>query len=1439
MQVIKIKITLLLIIHSLLMNNLYPRQSIKFKHLKVQDGLSQSWVRTICQDAQGFMWFGTSDGLNKFDGYSITSYSQQAEDEYGLRNNSITTIYNDSKGNLWIGTDYGFCLYDYRHDRFIHRPQWSRGIIIQFLELNDERIFIATLDRGLLTYDLKRDSIERVTIDSNERQINYASSMLKDSRGNIWLGTNYGLAALNPLNNKLTFYNNESDKSNNLSGSDLLVLLEDRDGRIWVGTKNNGLFLIQYEANHPEKTRYTHYVHDPKIKSGISPGVVDALLEDNAGHLWIGTQNGGLDVIDLNNFREDNVVFHHNRLNPFDNTSLSNNSIHSLYKDRSGGIWIGTYSDGVNYFHPQKEKFVHIKQRLNNSNSMNNNFVNVLYEEDSLLWIGTENGINLYNKKNGRYRYFVHDSDDEQTIGSDAVLSILRDSRKNLWVGAWNGGLNLFNDETGTFTRFKHDALKNGSISNDNVYNIYEDRKGILWICTMDGGLNQFDYHTKTFKRIWGGYEDSLHLTNHSINTIIEDSFGKIWISTTGGVDVFDRAAGTFQHFLYYSNDAKSVSGMVFIFFEDSQKNLWLGANNGLYIFNRDENNFNRFTTEDGLPNNQIKGILEDDHGNLWVSSNKGLSKFIQATKRPDKPEFKNYGLVDGLQSLEFNGRACYHGRDGKMYFGGNNGFNIFHPDSIIDNISIPPVIITNFLIDNQREPIREQNSLLSKYDDKLGKVTLNHKQSVFTIEYVMLNYFSSDKNKYAYMLEGFDKDWNYVENQRLAIYTNMDPGDYVFRVKGTINNDWNQSEASIHIKVIPPWWKTNRAYLFYVIITGFIFFNVWRFQLKKRALKHELLLEQQHAEKLEELNQLKSRFFANITHEFRSPLTLIMGPMQQLYAGEVKENFQEVVGMVLRNSKRMYDLINQILELSKVETGFVKLQAQKVEITPFVEKITHLYSAFAESKNIKLQFKAQDDLDTNDPLTELYIDTDKIHKVIVNLLSNALKYTPQNGNISVSIKRINASNQYNGVKTLEVSRHGNLKRRIFSDRFRKPLRSEDLPINIETQTDESIVPKLAKYGYIEICVKDDGIGIRENELNRIFDRFYQSIDAPSEEFQSVGIGLALAKELVELHSGTISVNSVYEQGTEFIVRLPLGRDHLQESEIIQNSDNKPIINEFNPQEDTDNIAETSTQRESEEVAQKHRPIIMIVDDNADIRKYVVDNLTNEYQVITAKDGSEGLEIARSQIPDLIISDINMPRMNGIDLCSSIKTDELTCHIPVILLTVRASKDSKIDGLEIGADDYITKPFEIRELKARIRNLIEQRRKLKEKFNRERGLQPSEITSNSIDEQFLNKALSIVEANISESNFGVEELAKELSISRVQLYRKMRAITGQSAADFIRTIRLNRAAQLLKKNYNNVSQIAYEAGFNNPSHFSKCFQKQFNITPKNYARKFK
>lgn len=1431
----KIQIILLFILFFVYLNKVYSQQPIKFKHIKVEDGLSQSWVRCIHQDWQGFMWFGTEDGLNKYDGYSITTY--YSDSKHNLASNSILTIYEDKNNNLWIGTEKGLNFYDREADRFVHRSNWPQGEITDILELSDNNFFVATRDNGLLLFNPESGLIQSFEQDMNEL-FNFSypviECILRDREGNIWIGSSRGLASFNPVTEKFIGFERDDNNIHTLSGNIINSLLEDNNGRLWVGTLNNGLNLLKYDNADPEKSRFIRYIHNPEIETSISPGAIPTLGEDRAGCLWIGTENGGLDRVDLNHFQEDNVVFNHYRFDPFDAKNLSSNSISSIYEDSDGGVWIGTRGDGICYYHPRKVKFVHIKQAPNNPNSLNNKFINGFYEEGDNLWICTEGGVNLYNKKDDVYKHFIHDPNDDRTIGSNAIWTVYQDSYKNLWFGTWAGGLNLFEKESGTFIRFKYNDKNSGSISSNNVSGILEDRNGNLWISTMGGGLNRYDRNTRTFKTFNESSIDNSEITNKWIMTFYEDSFGKIWISTTKAVDVYDPAAGVFKHFKHDTSDVKSISNDVAgFFFEDSQKNLWIGTNNGLNVYNRSANNFDYYRTEHGLPNNQIKGIQEDQKGNLWISTNKGISKFIDGVKRPDNPIFTNYDIDDGLQGHEFRKRACWTGSDGKLYFGGNNGFNVFYPDSIIDHVMTPQIVLTNFLINNRPVPLGIPNSPLSKHISMLDEVTLNHKQSVFSIEYVILNYLSPKKNQYAFILEGFEKDWNYIGDQRIATYTNLDPGDYIFRVKGAIGDSWNQKDVSIHIRIIPPWWKTGWAYLLYFSLTGFILFSVWRFQLNRKTMKHELFLEHQHAEKLEELDRMKTRFFANITHEFRSPLTLIMGPMKQFLSDETKGKFHDIARMAYRNSERLYQLINQILELSKLEAGHVKLKVQKTNIYTFIEKMMLDYAPLAESMKINLHLSVLENLKTNASSFDLYIDHDKIQKVMSNLLSNAFKFTRKSGHISLSIKKVCHKKHHLELssETYEpVDGERAVSRWLFGlwNIKKDKAQSKDQGFQI-----------LNKHGYIEICLKDNGIGIKNENLNQIFDRFYQVADPRTGKFESDGIGLALAKELVELHSGTIHVESVHEQGTAFYVRLPLGHDHFLSSEILDVSHDENTTFSLNSEMKDIIMTEQSAVYEATNHEQKRNPIILIVDDNSDIRKYMVDHLNQEYRILVAKDGKEGLDKSINQIPDLIVSDVMMPEINGIDLCAKVKSNELTSHIPIILLTVRASDDSKVEGLEIGADDYITKPFEIRELKARIRNLIEQRHQLKKKFNRQLGLMPSEITSISADERYLKKALSIVESNMSESLFGVEKFASQMSISRAQLFRKIRGITGQTPAEFIRLIRLNRAAQLLKQQHGNIGQIAYEVGFSNPSNFSNSFNKQFGMYPTEYVKKFK
>jgi signal transduction histidine kinase/DNA-binding response OmpR family regulator len=648
--------------------------------------------------------------------------------------------------------------------------------------------------------------------------------------------------------------------------------------------------------------------------------------------------------------------------------------------------------------------------------------------------------------------------------------------------------------------------------------------------------------------------------------------------------------------------------------------------------------------------------------------------------------------------------------------------------------------------------------------------------------------------------MKGIDPDWVYTDaTRRFVTYTNLDAGEFIFRVKGS-NNDglWNEDGISVKVIILPPWWKTNWAYTIYIIFLGFIIFGFWRFQINRLQMKQRLEMQNFEAEKLREVDKLKSHFFANISHEFRTPLTLIKGPVKQMLDSESRRNIKEQFKMILRNSDRLLGLINQILDLSKVESGEINLKVQKTDLVKYLKGLVLSFSSLAERRKISLKL----DLESNSIIG--YVDHEKLEKIVNNLLSNAFKFTPENGKINVNVKTPNDKIQMTNQITFPNSQL-----------------------------------QVSKSNFIEIAVSNSGSGIPENRLDKIFDRFYQADDKYKKDSEGTGIGLALTKELVDIYRGEISVTSMPYETTTFKVILPIEEELFNADEIVE-AETKDLISESI--EETSKFDIESAKIEKTELISKYdksAPLLLIVEDNPDVTNYIFSFLENEYRIITAENGNIGLKKTIDKYPDLVISDVMMPEMDGFELCQKIKSDERISHIPVILLTAKADMDSRIKGLEFGADDYIKKPFEADELKARSVNLIEQRKRLKDKFARLADHQPNELAITSTDEKFLNKLMKVFEENISDPSFSTEKCAKEVGMSRMNLNKKLRALTSQSTHEFIRTLRLKRAAQLLKKAAGNVSEIAYNVGFNNTSHFAKAFRQQFGQSPSKFAEKNK
>ncbi|MBC6951109.1 hybrid sensor histidine kinase/response regulator [candidate division KSB1 bacterium] len=1397
---------------------LAQERAIAFKHLTIDDGLSQSSVLCILQDRKGFLWFGTQDGLNKYDGYRFTVYRHEASDSTSLSENYVESIYEDRSGTLWIGT-IGGGLNRFNRDTetftaFFHDPKdphsLSHNAILSLYEDSSGRLWIGTQGGGLNEMDRSTGRFTRYLHDPNNpgNLSNNQVWQIREDAGApniLWLGTEVGLTRFNRDTGAFTRFVHDSNNPHTLSHNLIRAMHIDRAGTLWVGTWGG---LNRFDRSTEQFTRFVHNASDPH---SLGDNRIWAICEDPAtsGVLWIATYGGGLNRFDSRPTPRDRGRFTRFLHNPVQASSLSDNNVKSIYTDRSGTLWIGTWNGGVNMVGSGRKQFNHFSRLDGLSHNTAQGFA-VDPVASHLVWIGTwGGGLNRFNRKTGQFKHFVHDPQNPRSLSHDRVRSVLIDHAGVLWVGT-DHGLNRFDRNAEEFVRFNYAPRARESHGYNTINAICEDAvsPGTLWLGTNGDGLirhvisggegadpgqeavTHFDYNPENPNGLGSG----------RVSSLCVDHSGTLWVGTDRGLHRFDRATGRFVRFVHDPANPNSLSHNGVLSIHESTDpqgttTLWIGTAGGLNKLalskgegsNRDTQQFTHYTEQDGLPNAVIHGILEDGHGRLWLSTNKGLSR-LDPSANP--PAFRNYDVTDGLQSNEFGEGTGHKSSSGEMFFGGINGFNLFHPDSIKDNPYVPSVVITDFQIFNQSPKIGGKDSPLRQHISETDEIVLSYQQSVFSFEFAALDYTAPGKNRHAYKMEGFDQHWNEVGARRFATYTNLDPGDYVFRVRGS-NNDgvWNETGAAIKITITPPPWKTWWAYMLYVFLGTAFLYGLRRYELNRIRLKDQVTMKQLEAEKLKELDTLKSRFFANLSHEFRTPLTLILGPVEQILSEVLDEKVRMKLRLVHANGQRLLALINQLLDLSKLESGKMQLRAAPGNPVEFLQRLTVAFAPLAERKQITLRFEAKA------RALELYFDRDKMEKIFSNLLSNAIKFTPEGGSVIVECGLGNAE---------RVSAIRNPKSAI-------------------------------------INVRDTGIGIPAEKLPHIFDRFYQANTSSTREFEGTGIGLALVKELVELHHGKISVASAEVKGATFTVRLPLGKDHLAPEEILEVSEQYSSVTGEQSSVVSDQY---SVMREGEEREAKSEgriatsgeqsDLVLLVEDHAELRRYLRQELEPAYRVLEAADGEAGWQMAVETIPDLVICDVMMPKMNGYEFCSRLKTDEHTSHVPVILLTAKAGTDDKVAGLETGADDYLSKPFAAKELLARVKNLIAQRRKLRQRFAGTVALKPSEIAVTSIDEKFLRRLLEIVEAHLDEEDFGVVAMSREAGMSQPQLWRKIKALTGQSPNQFIRAIRLQRAKQLLEAKTGNIAEVAYAVGFSNLSYFAKCFREQFGQPPSVY-----
>ncbi|WP_020533144.1 hybrid sensor histidine kinase/response regulator transcription factor [Flexithrix dorotheae] len=1342
----------------------------QFAKLTTEDGLSSVSVFSISQDYQGFMWFGTRDGLNKYDGNSFTIYRNDPSDKFSISGNYIRTTLEDSNRNFWVGTSNGLCLYDREKDAFIRVKRDSLNLqnqnelgILSLAEDNQGNLWVGS---GVGLYQIPRDNFRKL-IHFNElvrngekKPENIAiNHIFTEKNGFIWIGSSQGLYRINldafgkykvrkyPISQEPG--NEKPDHLNQISS-----IVRDAKGRLIVTTRGGyGVNVLN------EKTGiFRHYINHPNDLQ-IKNTDFRTVFLDKDGVLWLGSFKG-LSYYDEASAKL--VTFNHHPDLPH---SLGDNSVRPIYQDNKGSIWIGTYFGGISLLDQHQFRFKNYQPPAY-SNSISYSAVSGMEEDNKgNIWIGTEGGgLNYFNPDAETFKLF---SKAKNNLNHDNIKDLCYDSRGNLWVGMYNGGINLRRKGSENFENFILDSSANIAEKRD-VYTIEEDLEGKIWFGTMSGELFSYDYQENQLVK---------HPKNFPpIRKIISDKKGNIWVGSKNNLWFKSINSNQWDLILGKAND---LNFEIYSLLEDTEDNIWIGTfGGGMIRYNPGTKSCKHFTTKEGLLGNSVFGILEDDSRNLWISTDKGISKFSNKDSL-----FHHFDNRDGLPKDFFNYNAYLKSGKGEMYFGSVNGFTRFFPDSIQLNDFVSPIIITGLRLFNQPVKIGGEDGILNQNISLSRELVFNYQQNIFTLEFANLNFILPQKNTYAYKLKGLESEWNYVSTP-FATYTNLSPGTYTFMVKGA-NNDgiWNEKPTELRIKILPPPWKTWWAFSIYIILMTFGLYMLVRFTKIKARLQHQLELESINQARQEEIHQEKLRFFTNISHEFRTPLTLISGPLENLFRQKTGDKgIQKDLLLIKKNTDRLLRMVNQLLEFRRYETGNMNLKVAEGNLVKFTKEIVLAFGQLAEEKEIELSFiPAQ-------PEIKVYFDRDQMEKVWFNLLSNAIKFTPEGGKIQVVLK--------------------------MNDGY------ADLP-----------------KGGIIAMVENTGVPIPSGDLRRIFERFYQS-DKQHTGKGGSGIGLALSKSIVQGHGGEILAESFAESGemgkNRFIFQLPLGREHFTATQIISN---------FKDSESNVHYAfgkvplngEISPAKPQEPAGfKKEAPLVLVVEDNTDVRDFIKSILANDYQIIEADSGVTGLKKAKSSIPDLIVSDVMMPEMDGIEFCKQIKNDISTCHIPVILLTARTSLIYKVQGFENGADDYVTKPFSMELLSTRVANLIASRKMLRQKFSREVVLQPTNIAITPPDEVFLEKALKIIEENMANENFNVAEFSKEMGMSRPVLYRKIKALTDLSIIDFIKSVRLKKAALLLGQKELSITDIAIKTGFSDARYFRKCFKAEFGVSPSSF-----
>jgi signal transduction histidine kinase/ligand-binding sensor domain-containing protein/DNA-binding NarL/FixJ family response regulator len=1356
------------------------QQSYSFNHITQREGLQAEYIKALIKDSRGYIWLGSNYGLIRYNGREFKNYSYSFQDSTSLSNNNINHIFEDSKGRLWISTNQGLNRFDplsgkfirYKHDPYDERTISTNEIMLVTEDANGT-LWIGTAN-GLSSLNPDTGKFKNYIIFSNYQQRNinpYVATVVRDAEDNdlLWLGGIGGFGSFHISEKKFTPYIAPEEKEldiNEWSKDAIRSINMDVTGDIfWIGNMYGELIRFNKKTHHVDR-----FLLDSSWGDGLRQ--VDRIIAFNDSILWITGNFHGIKT--FNRHTHTIGYIYPDSSIP---TALYYGAINFITKDNEGIIWItqartiSKMDPYLQYFHnwnlgkDVKEKIVDISgiAVIDSAIFVASQVPSVIHVLDlsgkrkEIIQIPDKFKLpTVWGQKLSIYDFYTNIKDDE------------------IWMSSSNDVV-IYNIKSKTFSALKDRYVLPTKI-NYGVNKVYKDSEGNIWIAYYYDGIIRINPSTKEvddFTSLLTSLKNSP--SKLKLYDLIEDKNRKLWVATHAGLRIIDLESEMLIHPKDYIINGSTFNSLkTLAFAKDKNENIWVGTlGNGLFKISLSGDApilLDGYGIAEGLADNNIGKIVIGSNHDVWVTTHAGLGRLKKGSS-----EIVNYTKEDGLPEDHVASYTLVAGPNGEMYLGAYSSLIVFNPEQFPIKQIPPPVNIDNLYLHTkyteQIIPILNDHS----------SIDLKYFENNISISFSALNYSKPSSVKLLYQLEGVHDFWIDVKNYGNKIsFTGLEPGVYTFRVKAA-NQDgyWNEKGASLRFTVLPPPWKSKWAYTIYFFVFVLILYFTRNEIVKRERLKTKIKIKEVEAEKLHEIDTLKSRFFANISHEFRTPLTLILGPIEKQLQKSQSVDDKMDLNLAQKNAGRLLNLVNQLLDLSKLESGSLKLHCKEANITEFIVNIASQFLSMAASRSIEFQVKYEHDI-------ICFFDPDKVEKIIFNLLSNAFKFTQDGGTIFIALRQHEANHMFN-------------------------------------------------HGYMEIKVVDNGGGIPPEKASRIFDRFYQVDDSAVREVEGSGIGLALTKELVELHKGNITVTSAPNFGSEFIIQMPLGSEHLNPEEVENTEElvlHKNVYDAVRHEaKDLDEYMHDIPKEENE------HPRVLIIEDNDDLRMYLAENLKAEYNILNAKDGIEGLDLARQEIPDLIVSDLMMPKLDGLHVISELRADEKTSHIPAILLTAKADQSAKIEGLQAGVDDYIVKPFDMQELKLRIKNLIESRKKIQEKYAQNVfSLKSSEVKVESVEERFLKKLIEIIEQHIADTSFGVEVLAREVAMSPVQLYRKTKAVTSFKPVDLIRHIRLERAASLLKQHAGNITEVAYQCGFHNLSYFTKCFKEKFGTTPSEHFK---